>query len=178
MYTTHNQLSHDYCDRMAVIAGVGFKTCFRLAYDQNFWGLWNNSSKVTDRIENDIHREGDGSVPLASAQLDGIGELRYVKASHSILPNIPIVYEDVFRWLNQEKMELPETPAAALSRHLGNSDEMSEVPSLDGTLRSQISNDEDFNRWQLDESYLDELPQLQDRLEKGQLQEFITTRLL
>jgi hypothetical protein len=42
--------------------------------------------------------------------------IRYVRAIHGGLPNVPMVYEDVFRWLNEESIQLRfRTPPRELS---------------------------------------------------------------
>jgi pimeloyl-ACP methyl ester carboxylesterase len=173
----HKALDQDYRNNMAVIAGVGFKTLFRLEYDVLFWGLWNRTQKIIDRIKNDPHRDGDESVPVASAALENIGETRYIKGKHGALTNIPEVYEDVFRWLNKERMQLSSTPSGALSEHLSSDIGLSQAPSLDGTNKSRFSLDYD-DRWQPENTYADKLPEMLEKLEKGQLPEFRTVRLL
>ncbi|HEY0038644.1 MAG TPA: alpha/beta hydrolase, partial [Longimicrobium sp.] len=64
MQAHHAGLSQDQRDRMLVIAGVGYKTLFRLAYGRSFFGIWERAEKVTSRIPGDPHREGDGRVPV------------------------------------------------------------------------------------------------------------------
>jgi hypothetical protein len=114
--------------RMAVIAGVGLRTPFRMTIGENLLGF-ESVGKVTSRIPGDPHREGDGSGTLASACLESIGATRFVAGEHSALPNIPAVYEDVFAWLGGDKMKLPTTPQGALASHLG----ASATPELDGS---------------------------------------------
>jgi hypothetical protein len=70
MYQTHRSLDQTQRDKMVVIAGVGFQTLFRLAYEPGFFGLWERAGKIVHRISNDPDREGDGRVPLASAMLE------------------------------------------------------------------------------------------------------------
>jgi pimeloyl-ACP methyl ester carboxylesterase len=79
MYQDHMKLDQRLRDRMVVIAGVGFKTLFRIANDYQFFGLWEHMTKVTERIPGNPHQEGDGSVPLASAALEYVGEIHYVR---------------------------------------------------------------------------------------------------
>ena len=126
----HESLKQEQRDRMAVIAGVGYETLFRLAYEQKFWGLWTRTQKVTGRAAGDPHREGDGRVPVASAALENVGDTRYVKGVHGDLPMIAEVYEDVFRWLKGKDMALPDTPQGALQGHLGGETGVSAAPSL------------------------------------------------
>lgn len=114
LHAWHGSLKQSQRSRMAVIAGVGFDTLFRLEYDKRLWGLWESTDKVTARASGDRHREGDGRVPLPSATLENVGETRYFKGVHGEMPNIPAVYDDTFRWLKGEPMQLPETPAGAL----------------------------------------------------------------
>lgn len=65
----HETLSQERRDRMLVIAGVGLKTLFRLAYKPRFGVLWEHMDRTTGQRPGDRHREGDGRVPLASAEL-------------------------------------------------------------------------------------------------------------
>lgn len=136
MRQAHLMLDQDMRDRMAVIAGVGQKTLFRLAYRPGFISSWDHMVKESKRVEDDIHREGDGSVPLASAALEYVGETRYVNGVHAGLPMLSEVYEDVFRWLNEEPMRLPDTPRQAFSQHLGLETALGDYPYLSGTVYS------------------------------------------
>lgn len=113
LFAWHDQkLAQEYKNRMLVIAGVGYKTLFRLEYDRKFWGIWEHMTKVTERGEG-RHREGDGRVPLASAELEAVPR-RYVHGTHSGLPDIPAVVADVFAWLLDQPLSLSETAAGAL----------------------------------------------------------------
>jgi len=103
---------------MLMVAGAGCKTLFRLQYTSKLGGLWESMDKITDRIPGDPNRDGDGRVPLASAQLSRI-RMRYVEGVHGSLTNIPAVYSDVFRWLKGEPLtQLAQTPEDALGGHL------------------------------------------------------------
>jgi hypothetical protein len=55
---------------------------------------------------------------------------------HLGLPNIPAVYDNVFRWLKGEALQLPDTPEGALSQHLAAGGAASESPHLDGSARA------------------------------------------
>jgi pimeloyl-ACP methyl ester carboxylesterase len=177
LYESHRRLRHDQRDRMAVIAGVGYKTLFRLAYQKHLWGLWESADKVTQRIPNDPHRDGDGRVPVASAALEDVGEIRYVQGVHGELPMIPEVYNDVFRWLNKERMELYDTPAAALASHLGAGDESVEAPNLTRTTTvDEITGDPGF--WNLNPPDPSQLELIEARLNAEQLPDFNRIRLL
>jgi hypothetical protein len=110
-----------------------------------------------------------------SARLEHVGEVRYVKGIHGGLPNIPGVYEDVFRWLNEEPMELPSDPSDALSRHLAAA-AASEAPHLDGTVREAGPGD-DPGYWHLDDQDLSRLGELEARLEEEMLPSFNRVRL-
>jgi hypothetical protein len=57
-------------------------------------------------------------VPLASVALENVA-IRYVRGIHSGLTNVPAVYNDVFHWLNEQSLDLPDTADGALSQHLG-----------------------------------------------------------
>jgi pimeloyl-ACP methyl ester carboxylesterase len=114
----HRGLPQDRRDRMAVIAGVGYRTLFRLAYKKHFGVAWEYMDRVTSRQPGDPNREGDGRVPLASAELEDTGTIRYVAGKHGDLPSIPAVWSDAFSWLAGSRLNLPQTPQAALSARL------------------------------------------------------------
>jgi pimeloyl-ACP methyl ester carboxylesterase len=118
LWRWHEDLPQDRRDRMAVIAGVGYRTLFRLAYQPHFGAAWEHMDRVSSRVPGDPDREGDGRVPAASAALEDIGEIRYVRGKHGELPGIEAVWADTFRWLTGGKLELPRTPQAALALHL------------------------------------------------------------
>lgn len=174
LYENHMGLEQRFRDRMAVIAGVGFMTPFRITDERQFFRR--DISITIDRIPGDTHREGDRSVPLASATLESVGATHYVKGQHGALTNIPAVYEDVFRWLRQETMELPKSPQRALASHLA-SGNMSESPHLDGSAKSSFSSD-DSGLWKLEPPSPERMAELQSRLEAGQLPEFGRVSLL
>ncbi len=176
MYDAHQALTPDLRNKMVVIAGVGYQTLFRAAYEPHFFGLWERMEKVTSRIEGDRHREGDGRVPLASVELENV-EVHYIKGIHGGLPNIPEVYNDVFRWLRGENMKLPDTVNGALSSHLGPQESVSEAPSLDGTLRS-IKFTDDPGLWDVSPPDPVALEALKAKLEAELLPEFTRVRLL
>lgn len=118
LWSWHRDLPQDRRDRLAVIAGVGYKTLFRVAYRQHFGWSWAHMDRVTSRVAGDPDRDGDGRVPVASATLEHIGETRYVRGKHGDLPGIPAVWSDAFAWLTNGKLDLPKTPGAALGLHL------------------------------------------------------------
>jgi pimeloyl-ACP methyl ester carboxylesterase len=176
MYESHMGLDQELRNRMAVIAGVGYNTLSRMAYKQGLSKLWGDMNKNTNRMEGDPHQDGDGSVPLASAQLEHVGAFRFIKGTHSALPNIPEVYEDVFRWLRGDLMQLPKTPHGALSSHLAAGSQTSQTPNLDDTIKSNSETD-DPGTLQFEQSEKD-LEGLKVKLEAGQLPEFNRVRLL
>jgi len=139
LYQSHEQLPQDRRDRMAVIAGVGYDTLFRLEYKKRLF-FWEHMNKITEQDPEDPHRLGDGRVPVASAALEHVGQTRYVRGVHGSLPNIPAVYNDAFRWLKDEPMQLPISPAGGLSRHLGTEDTDSRTPHLDGSALAEDEN--------------------------------------
>jgi pimeloyl-ACP methyl ester carboxylesterase len=175
MYSAHRVLSQELRDRMLVIAGVGYQTLFRLAYEPRFFGLWERAVKLTARAAGDPHREGDGRVPLASAMLEDV-EIRYVKGVHGGLPNIPAVYLDVFRWLREEPLQLPNSVKGALSMHLAGP-EQSEAPHLDGTTAVDQYSDNP-GLWNLSDASGERLDALKMELEREALPEFTRVRLL
>lgn len=175
MYEAHQSLDQTFRDRMTVIAGVGYKTLFRLAYEPRFFGIWEHTVKITERIQGNLHREGDGRVPLASASLEDV-PIRYVKGVHGGLPNIPAVYQDTFRCLREEPMRLPDNVPEALSGHLA-VEETSEAPHLDGTtLAIPFTDDPGF--WNLDPPSLQRISALRAELEDERLPQFTRVRLL
>ncbi len=176
MLQAHRALDQEQRNRMVVIAGVGFKTLFRLAYAPGFLGLWEKTTKVFDIIEGDVHRQGDGRVPLASAELEHVGAIRYVRGVHGSLPNIPAVYQDVFRFLKGEKMQLPATPAGALSTHLGPST-ASDAPHIDGSARAPAFSD-DPGLWALDAPTVERMNSLEAMLKAWDLPDFSRLHLL
>jgi hypothetical protein len=145
LYAWHSGLLQEFKDRMLMIVGVGYKTMFRLEFDTALWGAWERTRKVTDRIPGDPNRDGDGRVPVASAQLEDV-ETRYVKGVHGGLPNLPAVSQDVLAWLTGNSLQLSQTPEDALGSHLS-ADAPTPAPNLDGTGASDLSSDE-FDRFQ------------------------------
>ncbi|MGQ0603047.1 MAG: esterase/lipase family protein [Anaerolineales bacterium] len=125
LHDYHIGLDQSYRDRMAVIAGVGFATGFRLEMGG---GLLGGDKRDNARTAGEPHRESDGTVTLASAELENVGATRYAKVLHAELPNHPEVYADVFRWLKGESLKLPTATADALSQHLAGND--TEFPAL------------------------------------------------
>jgi pimeloyl-ACP methyl ester carboxylesterase len=172
IFDWHASLSADQLGRMLVIAGVGYQTLFRLSFDKTFFGLWDKTTKVTDRVPGDPHREGDSRVPLASAALDNVA-IRYVQGVHGGLPNIPAVYEDTFRWLRGQPLELPETPAAALAVP----PPPSLAPALDGAGRAMAAPGDDAGVWSLDPTP-EQLTKLKAEVETQQPAWFNLTRVL
>lgn len=141
LHDWHNSLDQAQRNRMAVIAGVGKKTLFRVAYQPAFRFLWEHMDRVTSRRPGDRHRDGDGRVPLASAQLEWVGETRYVRAEHGSLPSVPAVYADVFRFLADQPMELPARPQDALRAHLAGDETSSVTPVLAGVRADEHGDD-------------------------------------
>ncbi|HSS51866.1 MAG TPA: alpha/beta fold hydrolase [Thermoanaerobaculia bacterium] len=175
LYQAHLSLSQDLKDRMLVIAGVGYKTLFRLGYVNRLLGLWEHMDKVTSRIPGDPHRDGDGRVAVTSASLEGV-TIRYVKGIHTGLPNIPSVYQEVFRWLQSKRLELDDSVEGALSLHLG-PENVSVAPNLDGTARGSTT-EEDPGYLSFEAPSPEQIQLLKNRLSAGELPEFINTRLL
>jgi hypothetical protein len=139
MYHWHNdpaQMTQDRCDKILMVAGVGYKSLFRMEFVDRLGGLWTSMVKTTSRVEGDPDRDSDGRVPLASAQLERV-RLKYVKGVHGGLTNISAVYTDVFRWLREEPMSLlADTPEDALGGHLAAATSDSDAPHLDGSARA------------------------------------------
>jgi hypothetical protein len=176
LYETHCCLDQEQRDQMVVIAGVGYQTLFRLAYSPGFLGLWEKTEKVFSRVLDNSHREGDGRVPLASALLENVGDTRYVYGVHGGLSNIEAVYEDAFRCLKDESLQLPTTVAGALSGHLAGST-TSEAPHLDGTAAVAAGGD-DAGLWQLHNPSVERMEELDAMLSADRLPGFGRLHLL
>lgn len=184
LYEAHQSLDQTLRDKMAVIAGVGVKTLFRLAYEKRFFGVWERTAKETGRVPGDPNRDGDGRVPVASAALEDVGDTRYVKGVHGELPMIPAVYNDIFRWLGGEEMKLPKTPAGALAQRLSGEAVESAAPNLTTPVRrDQVTGDPEL--WEVTQSESEEverqgvrLEELEAQLAEGRLPEFIKVKLL
>jgi pimeloyl-ACP methyl ester carboxylesterase len=175
MDAAHTALPPGMRDKMLIIAGVGYKTLFRLAFPSHT-GLWQRMIKVTDRRPEDAHRDGDGRVPVASASLENV-QVRYVKGVHGGLTNIPAVYEEVFRWLKGKDLRLPDSPRQALAGHLAPAEGESEAPSLDGTYKA-IPFSDDPGLWNEIPVENGRLQSLDEQLDAGQLPGFSTVHLL
>ena len=172
LYSWHIGLSQEQRDKMVVIAGVGIETLYRLAYAPGFLGLWETTEKIFHEDKGDANRIGDGRVPLASAHLENVGDIRFVKGVHGSLTNIPSVYEDIFRCLKGEPMQLPTTVAEALSNHLG-----SEAPHLDNSsLQSNAPNGSGL--WGVDKVTPERIEELEKLLAAESLPEFGKLRIL
>jgi pimeloyl-ACP methyl ester carboxylesterase len=128
----NNELTPTKRRQMLQISGVGRETLIRLEAKDK-WYDWKDIDKITSRSSDgsNPHREGDGRVPLASAELEEI-ELRYIKGEHGSMQNIPAVVEEVLAWIADQPLSLPDSPKEALSGHLaGGAD--SSAPNLDGS---------------------------------------------
>jgi pimeloyl-ACP methyl ester carboxylesterase len=176
MYQAHRGLQQAQRDKMAVIAGVGYETLFRLTYTSGLASLWTTMTKVFSIVDNDPHRDGDGRVPLASARLENVIDIRYVYGVHGGLTNIPAVYQDVFRYLKGKTMQLPNTVAGAVSGHLAGPT-TSEAPHLDGSAAAP-ARPGNPGLWNLDEPSADRIKELQAMLEADQLPGFARLHLL
>jgi pimeloyl-ACP methyl ester carboxylesterase len=163
--TWHDGLNQEKRDRMAIIAGVGYKTLFRTAYHPGLSRRWQHMDLITRRSPGDPHRDGDGRVPVASAQLPHLAETRYIREKHDTLPNNTAVQQDTFRFLSGNTMRLPDSPAGALLPHLAAD------PAL-----ATASDDPGF--LDLAEASESDLRILRDRLNAGDLPDFATVRIL
>jgi pimeloyl-ACP methyl ester carboxylesterase len=172
----HQGLAQEQRERMLVIAGVGQKTLFRLAYKKPIFGFaWDRMDRVTARVAGDRNREGDGRVPLASAELEYV-TTRYVSAEHGRLPTIPAVWGDVFAWFADGTLELKTTPQAALAADLGD-DATSVTPALTSPRNAPVTVD-DPGYLAFDDPSVEELDELDVRLKAGDLPGFERLRLL
>jgi pimeloyl-ACP methyl ester carboxylesterase len=153
-----NDLSPTQRGKMLQICGVGRKTLFRLEVKPGWLGLWEDVDKITNRTESDPHRDGDGRVPLASAELEKI-ELRYIKGTHGSLQNMPAVVGDVVAWITEQPLSLPDSASGALRGHLSG-ERTSMAPHLDGSAEFSPHDDEydryrDFSESQIRELVAD-----------------------
>ncbi|MEU6070645.1 alpha/beta fold hydrolase [Streptomyces sp. NPDC047082] len=176
LHAWHGTLDQRQRDRMAVIAGTGFKTLFRLAYNKRMGFLWQHMDRITSRVPHHRDRDGDGRVPLASAQLPWVGEMRYINGEHGSLPNLPAVQHDVWSFLTDKPLQLATSPAAAMGEHLA-----SDSPTTSALVLPQLPE----QRSPEDPGYLNitgptaaKLNTLEQQLESGELPDFMRTRLL
>ena len=137
LHAWHEGLLQEYKDRMLMIVGVGQEGLFRLEFSSHFWGMWEHTEKVCSRIPGDVNRDGDGRVPVVSAELEDV-TLRYVKGAHGGLTNIPAVAADVLAWLDGKPLRLSATAKGALGHHLSAEDGKSVAPTLDGSERVDL----------------------------------------
>lgn len=179
LHSWHMELPQNQRDRMAVIAGVGYRTLFRLARPSGLQRvmIWRDMVKETSRRPGDPHRDGDGRVPLASAELEFVGEARYVRGEHSRLPGIEAVWTDTFRFLRREPMMLPTTPAGALQAHLGGTGDGDRSALVAPLHLTPASDDPGYLSFDEDPTP-EELDRLQDAVERGQLPALRQVRLL
>ena len=129
LHHDHRSWDADQLQRQLMIAGVGHESLFRLERDGAWFGL--KDKKHRARKVGDVHREGDGRVPLASAVLPGVTTL-YVDGEHGGLPNLPAVAATVFDWLTDQpdwSRRLSPTAVGALGGHLAG-DEPASAPLL------------------------------------------------
>jgi hypothetical protein len=169
--SSHANLPAQYRDRMLVIAGVGYKTLFRLEEATGFLGVWERMRKITDRQPGNPHRDGDGRVPLASALLDDVHTV-FVRGVHSQIPNMPEVSTAVMNWFAGQPIALAETAAGALRRHLEAS-VAAAAPHLDGSVRAS-GEDPGYWREELSQPLVSEL---HTRVQQDELPEFHFVRL-
>ena len=172
----HRSLPQERRDRMLVVAGVGYKTLFRLAYQPAFGFLWEHMDRMTRRQPGNVHREGDGRVPLASAQLENVGATHYVRGEHGALPAVAAVQDAVFAWLRGRPIKLPGTPAAALSATLGAEDSQVEAPALAVAHRPAAVDDPGY--LQLDPPDEDVLRAREEDVEADRLPRFARVKVL
>ena len=175
LYAAHEALPQEHRDRMLVIAGVGIKTLFRLEYKRQLGFLWKHMDKDFDQDASTPHRLGDGRVPLASAALEHVGEIRYVRGVHGGLPNLEPVCTDVFNWFRGDPLQLPATPAGALAGDLSAGVAESPTPALDGTATLR---DDDPGYLELEEPTPEETAALAQEIAEGRRPEFRSISLL
>jgi pimeloyl-ACP methyl ester carboxylesterase len=171
----HANLDVNCRERMLAIIGVGKKTLFRLEERSRRFGRSERTRKITDRVPGDPHRDGDGRVPVASAQLEGIRSC-FVPGVHGSLANLPSVTTTVFDFLSDQRLTLPDTPEQALARHLALPDE-TPAPHLDGGGLTSATR-EDPGYWTDTPLTSDRFSELDGELDSGTLDEFGRLRIL
>lgn len=170
-------LTNERRGKMAMFVGMAQPTPFRMTIRLRLGGYWESVGRITSRREDDPHREGDGSVPMASAQLPHLGATRYVIGEHSVLQNLPMVYRDVFAWLKGEegRMQLADSPEGALGGgHLAGSAPPSGSPHLDGSADAPGPH----GRWDPDLQLAAPPEQILRELDAGRYPEFHRVRIL
>lgn len=100
-----------------------------------------------------------------------------MKGVHGGLPNIPAVYNDVFNWLNEKDMKLPDKAYEALSAHLSPEESESITPELDGTAKATPLSD-NAGLWDGIQPDRQRLDVLLGRLDGEKLPEFSRVRIL
>ncbi len=177
LFEFHQRMPSELLDSMAVIAGVGHEMPFRVeVLDGRLYGT--RTEVDFDRRPNDPHGESDGSVSVASAALEGVSRhTRYVVGPHASLPNQREVYQDVFRFLNQEPMQLSTSAAGALSGHLSTTATPSEIGFVDQSASTDPHHDLG-NRWRIPEPTPDEWTTIQADIENGRMPQFDRARIL
>jgi hypothetical protein len=176
LYDHHLGLDQELRSRMAVLAGVGYESVFRLEIKPRLLLPGTRSAMTIYRIEGSPHREGDGRVPLASAELEYVGAVRYAHGKHDELPMIRDVYEDAFRWLSGNRMQLSPTPLGPLQDHLAVSRTGADAPDLSGIIQDPMPDSPGYLDFEApsDES----VAAFENRLQLGQLPEFGRVHIL
>lgn len=166
---SHLALEQQFRSRMAVIAGVGYEGLYRLEIHPRVILPGNKTSMVTYRIEGSSHRDGDGRVPLVSAELEYVGATRYAWGKHDALPMIPEVYADAFRWLRGEKMQLSSTRSGPLQEHLDAAKREIAMPDVAGVNPDDGPHSPGYLK---EEPSPEAVAELESRLNEGRLPEF------
>lgn len=165
----HRNLSHERRERMLTVAGVGYRTLFRLAKTD---GVFSESKSRCEfgRIAAHPHRDGDGRVPVASAQLPGV-RAGYVRGVHDRLLNLPDTHSTVLNWLaGEDQWSLADTPEAAYdSSHL--------AANPTAVFTQSHSPDDDPGWWQKDLNPA-ELETVLARIERGEVPDFARVHIL
>ena len=175
LYDSHSTLDEDLLRSMLMIVGVGYSLPFRVEVQPGIVSGWRTVATF-DRSIGTQNYEGDGSVPVASACLESV-ETRYVKGEHAALPNIPAVYDDVFRFLADKPRLLSTKADGALGGHLGPIASNSTIGFVD----QSSATDPRFttaNRWSIPEPSPEDFEQIERQLRAGQLPDFQFTRIM
>jgi pimeloyl-ACP methyl ester carboxylesterase len=177
LFESHQQLDASLIDSIAMIIGVGYEMPFRVELRPGL--VYGTRTKVIlDRDSTNRDQESDGSVPVASAMLEGLKDTRYVCGQHSALPNMPAVYKDVFRFLKGDPMQLSTTAAGALHGHLSLQSGTSSTVSYLDQSDDRHTKFRTEHRWTIEEPTDKEWQWLENELNGGRLPQFDRARLL
>ncbi|MGW2785909.1 esterase/lipase family protein [Streptomyces populi] len=172
----HHALDQNQRDRMTVIAGTGYKTLFRLAYNRRLGLLWHHMERTTKRTPHFPNGDSDGRVPLASAMLPFVGETRFTHTEHGKLTDETSIQNDVWNALTGGRLRLATTSASALDGHLSEDGASSHALAIPQLPEPRSADDPGY--LDFDPPNQERLQQLEKDLAAGDLPDFQRLRLL